>query len=339
MWGRPPACGGLSGRLALLAALLLLALPATAAIFPDTLGDYTRGPATTLTAPDQPLYQEYGLRATERADYTSPTGDKFTAEAWRLQDSTGAYALFQAQRPANATDSDAADLAAKVPDGTLLAHGNYVFHFIGRTPDKPELDRLYYQLPQLEQSALPTLAGYLPAQDLIPNSRRYILGPVSLERYEPRIPPSVAAFSLGAEAQLGRYRSGDSELALLIFNYPTPSFARERQEEFLKLPGVLAKRTGPLVAVTVQPADPDAAERILARIDYQANITWSEPPEKKDEAVGWGRLIISGFALAALIGVASLLAGLGLGGIRSLVRKLGWSSGPDTVTVLRIRDK
>ena len=38
----------------------------------------------------------------------------------------------------------------------------------------------------------------LPADGLIPNSERYILGPVSLDRFEPRIPPSVAAFHLGS---------------------------------------------------------------------------------------------------------------------------------------------
>ena len=323
----------------LLLATLLLATAAHAAIFPDTLGNFTRGAPSTLTAPDRALYEEYGLQATERTEYTSEAGAKFTAEAWRLRDSTGAFALFQARRPAGATPSDAAELAAKLDDGVLLAHGNYLFHFTGRTPEKAELDALFYQLPQLEQSSLPTLTGFLPTQDLVPNSHRYILGPVSLDRFEARIPPSVAAFSLGAEAQLARYRAGNSELTLLIFNYPTPGMARERQDEFLKLPGTLAKRTGPLVAVTVQPPDADFAERVLGRVEYAANITWSEQVEPRNEAAGWGRLILTGFLFAGVLAAASLLAGLGLGALRALVRKLGWSSGPDTLTVLRIRDK
>lgn len=323
----------------LVAQICGLCAVAQAAIFPDTLGDFTRGPATTLTAPDPALYEEYGLQATERVEYSSPAGVKFTAEAWRLRDSTGAFALFQAQRPPDAAPSDVAPLAARLPGGTLLAHGNYVFRFLGRTPEQTELNALFYQLPQLEQSALPSLSGFLPAQDLVKNSERYIVGPVSLERFEPRIPPSVAAFSLGAEAQAGRYRSGNAELAVLIFNYPTPGLARQRQEEFLKLPGTLAKRTGPLVAVAVQPADVDFAERVLARIQYQANITWSGEAPPQNEAAGWGRLIVTGFLLAGLIGAASLLAGLALGSIRALIRKLGWSSGPETITVLRIHDK
>ena len=65
--------------------------------------------------------------------------------------------------------------------------------------------------------------------DLIANSPRYILGPVSLERYFPGVPPSIAAFSIGAEAQLGRYSTPKGEMAVAIFNYPNPSIARERQ--------------------------------------------------------------------------------------------------------------
>ena len=94
---------------------------------------------------------------------------------------------------------------------------------------------------------------------LIPNSERYILGPVSLARFEPRIAPSLAAFHLGTEAQLGRYRTPKGDLTLAIFSYPTPNIARERQEEFPKVPGTIAKRSGPLVGVVVQP--PDAGRR------------------------------------------------------------------------------
>ena len=93
----------------------------------------------------------------------------------------------------------------------------------------------------------------LAAEGLIPNSERYILGPVSLQRFVPPIAPSVAAFHFGAEAQSGQYQTPKGKLTLAIFDYPTPNMARERYDEFAKIPGAVAKRAGSLVAVTVQP--------------------------------------------------------------------------------------
>ena len=52
--------------------------------------------------------------------------------------------------------------------------------------------------------------------------------------------------------------------------------ARERYQEFQKIPGAMAKRAGPLVAVTIQPPDPDAAERMLSQVNYETNLTWNE---------------------------------------------------------------
>ena len=50
-------------------------------------------------------------------------------------------------------------------------------------------------------------SGLLPSDNLVPNSERYILGPVALQAFDPGIPPSVAAFHLSAEAQLGVFQS------------------------------------------------------------------------------------------------------------------------------------
>src|SRR6185436_2561934 len=147
----------------------------------------------------------------------------------------------------------------------------------------------------------------------------------------------LAAFSLGAEAQIGRYKTPGGEVTLAIFNYPTPGIARDRQAEFLKQSGVLAKRDGPLVAVIVQAGDPDAAERILAQVQYRAAISWSQVQPKK--GTDMGNLIVTAFVLAGLIVGASLLAGLWLGSFKVILAKLGWQQKHEAYTVLRIRDK
>jgi hypothetical protein len=315
----------------------MLTAAAHAGVLPEQIGEFTCAQPSAPAPSDRALYAEFGFQASEQVT-CSAAGQRFTVEAWRTQDSTGALALFQARRPAGATSSDLGKLAAQTaPGALLLATGNYVLQFTGHIPSAEELTALTLKLPQMEHSALPALADFLPSEELIPNSQRYILGPVSLDRFEPRIAPSLAAFSLGAEAQGGRYRTASGDLALAIFNYPTPGIARERQAEFLKQSGVLAKRDGPLVAVIVRAPDQDAAERVLARVQYKAGISWNQVQPKK--GTDMGNLIVTGFILAGVIVGASLLAGLWLGSFKAILGKFGWRQKYEAFTVLRIRDK
>lgn len=291
-------------------------------IFPDQVRAYKKSAPKTVSLPDLPLYQEYGFEANEQAEYTSPE-NRFLATAWRFKDSTGAMAFFEARLPSGATPSKQSKLAVSTSDGTIFAYGNYVFQFTGGLPGAEELNLIYFQVPKLEQSPLPVLMNMLPPADLIPNSQRYVLGPVSLERFEPRVSPSVAGFHLGTEAQLGKYQTSQGPMTLAIFNYPTPGIARERYEQFQKIPGAVAKRTGPLVALIIQPPDADAAERVLAQVRYEANLTWSERLPG-DPAKETATILLSIFALAGIVIGICLIAGIGFGAFRVMGRKLGW---------------
>ena len=304
-----------------LAILPLLAGAAQAAIFPDHLGTYQRSAPKTIGVPDKELYDEYGLEATESADYSSPDKKPISATAWKLHDSTGALALFDSRRPPGATPSDFAQLAVHTSDGTIFVFGNYVFQFTGGMFDQPTLNELYTQLARVENAPLPALSTFLPQDGLIPNSERYILGPVSLQRVEPAIPPSVAGFRMGAEAQFGQYQTPKGPLKLIIFDYPTPSMAREQAAEFQKIPGAVVKRTGPLVIATVNPPDRDAAERILSKINYQANVTLNEPTPQS-QAKGLARMILNIFVLAGIVLGMCVVGGLGFAGYRIMSRKM-----------------
>jgi uncharacterized protein DUF6599 len=315
------------------AALLSLAGMARGAIFPDQIGDFKKGPPATIAVPDRPLYEEYGLDATEQAEYISPE-KRFTATTWRFRDSTGALALFEARRPPAATPTNLSSLSVRTSDGFIFAYGNYVFQFTGTGfPTPAELDQLYSRLPKIEQSPLPALIGFLPSDDLVPNSERYVLGPVSLERFEPRIAPSVAGFHLGSEAQLGKYKTKKGLLTLAIFNYPTPVLARERASEFQKIPAAVVKRTGSLVAVTIAPPDPDAAERVLARVNYEANLTSIESPPV-NAVKGMAKLLVDIFLLSGLLVLFSVIVGVGFGWFRIIARKMGRKEEFDAMIVL-----
>ncbi|MGA2270608.1 MAG: DUF6599 family protein [Bryobacteraceae bacterium] len=318
--------------------LLTLLLPALsqAAIWPDAIGAYHRVTASQPVLADRPLWDEYGLRESETAAYENGPA-KFTATAWRLQDSTGALAAYDWQRPAQSQSSKLAALAAETADGLLLVHGNYLLSFTGYKPANPELDTLIESLRNVDTTALPTLPGYLPSQDLVPNSERYITGPASLQKFNPGIPPSVAAFHLGAEAQLGAFHSAKGELTLSIFNYPTPQIAIEQAASLAKLPGAGVKRSGPLVAVILSPPDPDAAERLLSQVRYRAEVTLDERvPTLRDNI---GNLVVNVFILTGILLAFCLVSGLAVGGFRAFLRRLRKGEEPEAMITLHLEQR
>ena len=316
--------------------VFLLPVLSFAGIWPDDFGAYHRTAVQPVEVADRPLWEEYGLRQTEQAQFESGA-KKFTATAYQLQDSTGALAAFDWQRPAAAKPSSVGKLAVETPDSTMLAHGNYLLVFRGYKPAVVELDALLQTLPNLEQSPLPALSAYLPATGLVPNSERYITGPVGLEKFDPGIPPSIAAFHMGAEAQLGRFQTPGGEATLAIFSYPTPHIARERLVDFQRISGAMAKRTGPLVAVILSPVSPDEAERLLAQVRYEPNITWNERvPTARDNI---GNLIINAFELIGILLIFCLVAGIAVGGLRTILRRAGPSGEAEPMITLHLSDR
>jgi len=293
---------------------LLLPMLCSAAILPEAVGPAHRTASARAENSDKAVWDDYGLRDSETATYGSGK-ESFTVSAWRLNDSTGAMAAFNWRRPAKSTPSTVASVAGETPDSLMLVHGNYLLAFDRHKPDTAELTAVTDSLKNVDSTALPPLADDLPVTGLVPNSQRYITGPASLERFYPGVPPSVAAFRYGAEAVTGVYRSQKGEMAVAVFNYPTHPIAREREAEFVQIPGAMVKRSGPLVAVVLKPTDADMAERLLGQIRYRATVTVDEyVPTKKDNI---GNLVVNAFSLIGILLLFALVSGLAVGGWRA----------------------
>jgi hypothetical protein len=316
------------------AIFLMLPLVAAAAILPDQIGPYHRTATTQPALEDRALWGEYGIKAWEAGTYENDK-DRLTAAVWQLADSTGALGAFDWQRAsAQGTASKAAPLAAETKDGLLVVHGNYLLRFDGYNPSKEELEAICGTLKNVDNTALPVLTGYLPAENLAPGSERYVIGPVGLERFAQWIPPSVAAFHFGAEAQIGVFHSPKGDVELAIFNYPTAQIAMQKVGDFAKLRGAMAKRSGPLVAVVVSPADADFAERLLGQVRYQAEVTRDEyVPTRRDNP---GVLILNIFILIGILGLFAIVSGLAFGGMRVLRRKTRKGEDPDAMITLHL---
>ncbi|HEX3878418.1 MAG TPA: DUF6599 family protein [Bryobacteraceae bacterium] len=299
-------------------AVLLLPALAGAAILPDAIGAYHRVSTSEPAITSRDLWDEYGLREYESGVYANGTS-KVTVQAYELQDSTGAMAAFDWVRPKTSKPSNVATYAAETPNSLMLVRGNFVFNFDGYKPTPAEVEALAGVLNHVDGTPFPTLPNYLPQQDLIPNSERYIIGPIGLALLEGSVPPSVAAFRYGSEAIVGSFHGPKGDLNLAVFNYPTPQIAMDRLREFENIPGALAKRSGPMVAVTVKPQDADEAERLLAQVQYRVDITMQEHIATRKDNIG--NLVINAFILTGILLLCCIVGGLGVGGIRLLRRR------------------
>jgi hypothetical protein len=317
--------------------LLLAGAAAKAAVFPEWLGTAKRSDQKAIeAAPNglEALFEEYGFDGGEQAAY-----GPLQAEAYRFRDSTGAMAAWQAMRPADAKPCDLEKMCAAAGDSRWVARANYLFHLTGGTITASLLAPVIAQSPKLESSPLPVISTYLPPEGLIPNSERYITGPVSLEKFSPGLSPSAVAFHLSAEGQYGRYRTkSGNEVAIAIFNYPTPGLARERADQFQKIAGAVVKRSGPLVIFAPNPAAADDAERVLAKVNYQASLTMNERP-KENIAQSTAQMILSILQLAGIIIAFCLLSGLAFAGLQQLSRRLGKQDAGEAMITLHLQGK
>jgi hypothetical protein len=92
-----------------------------------------------------------------------------------------------------------------------------------------------------------------------------------------------------------------------------------------------------MVAVISNPANGDDAQRILANVKYDVDLNRQAvgtPP-----AQGLANLVVTGSLLALVLVGASVLAGIWLGGFRSLLRKFGLAKEKEEITVFRIDAK
>ena len=314
---------------------LASAAMAAGAIFPDNWGTAkTAGAVEALAFGDKALAEELGFEVGEKGVYEGPMG-KFSAQAWRFKDPTAALVYYFASLPQGFGKAPmpllkAEPLALTAPKQLFLAHGNYILRVDGWVPSAQDLKVLYESFPKLDQSSLPVLPGYLPLEGRQAGSERYILGPASLERYEGRIGSGTVAFSMGAEAVAADYGPAGR---LIIFNYPTHEMARQRVDEFRKVAGAVVKRSGPLVAVAMGSTDADSAERLLAKVNYQAALTWNEPTQ--DAIIrGAGNMLLSIVTLAGVIAALAVATGVMFGLLRYARRRYSKTDVDDPMITL-----
>lgn len=281
------------------------------------------------------VLREFGFTDFEAASYTR--GERrLEVRAARFADATGAFGAFTFYQQPPMQEESIGDQALSNGVRVLFYRGNVLVEAkLDRLTamSAAELRRLAAALPQPGPNAAraPTLLSYLPAEALERNSGRYIVGPAGLAAVAAPLPAAVVDFSRNPEVALGTYQTRQGSATLMLIAYPTPQIAAERLRAvagFRPPPAegaagdalvLLAKRSGPLVALVAGEVTPAEAKSLLDQVNYDANVTWDERVFSTRDNIG--NLVIGVFTLIGVLLLFTLVAGISFGGLRILAKR------------------
>jgi hypothetical protein len=275
--------------------------------------------------------KEYGFSDAETATYTRPDGRKLTIKAARFQDATGAYGAYTFYRQPEMKSEEIGTKAASANQRILFFRSNLLVdaNFDRLTGmSAAELRELAAALPAATGSkdSLPGLPQYLPKQNGVENSARYILGTQALAAVKAPLTAEQIDFQYDPEILQQQYSTADGPLTLMLVQYPTPQIAGDRLralDSFAKANAntLRIRRTGPLLVVESGAVDNSEARAILNAVNYEAEVTWNEATStpKRDNI---GNLIVGVFGLIGILLLISLIFGLFFGGFRIVMKRL-----------------
>lgn len=289
--------------------------------------------STVLAADDEALWREYGLQST-----SSSKQGKLQITTYQMKDLTGALAVWEWLRSPQGRPCDMSAFCTQDGNRTIVSDYNYVLVFEGAKPTKAEIGAGLNALPNKRETSLPAILTFLPRQGLVPDSARYVLGPVSLASFAPELSSSKPGFDEGAEAQVAEYRVGKSEkpVRLALFYYPAPEMARSHTAAFKQIAGTRVRRSSVLVAVVYGNPTDQEADTLLSRVQYEAKITWNDAPPPSPIKPLF-QLLWNIIYLSLILSAICLLAGLMYAGMRIYRRRYGSLEADEAMTTLRLR--
>ena len=308
-------------------AFFLAAAPAllSADLLPEALEPFIRESLETFAPADPEVYEELGLEEAEQGVYRTPDGQTATVTAFQFIDDTGAFSAFRWEQSANGNYSGYGERSWTDGDETLIHFANYLVRFKGVMPPDEPVETMLAFFPRVKPTPDPPVLTLRPSEGMIAGTEKHILGPVGLEKLAPEISPSTAGFHFGAEAHFAEYETDAGPARMLLFSYPTPQMARVQADEFYKVEKLVAKRSGPIIAVVVDPSSPDAAQRLLSKIRYNAEVTttYTDEPEKP---LTISEIVLDTFILVGILVGLCVLGGIFVAGGRYLAGRVAPSS-------------
>jgi hypothetical protein len=309
----------------------------------DFSGWHAAAPQKFTPSPaDSKILDEYGLQSAESSVYQR--GDqKLRAKAYRFTDATGAYGSFTYWRTPSMAAEKFCDEGA--------SDGNHVMFYCSNVLVDVALDKVTAMTPsELRDLAatIPRVTGNLAELPKLPlhlsltaqKNAKYVAGPAALDALNETVKSSLVDFSLSPEVVVAKQATLDGLATITLVQYPTPKIAQaqvQKMNDWAKtqapdwqksqqasssdaMPTRFAtRRSGPIAAVVTGQITENDARKILSDINYDAEVTWSEPtPTQKDNI---GNLVYNIMLLAFIISGFMLVLGIAFGGFRIFMKK------------------
>ena len=302
----------------------------------------TSADAAIADPANAPVLREYGFRDMQAATYVREDGRKLAIKAARFEDTSGAFGAYTFYYQPEMNREQIGDQGASFNERILFYRGDVlvdaVFDRI-TAMSAAELRELAGLLPKPMGNAanLPPVLAYLPRQNYIANTEKYIEGPLAFSQASAPLDARLVDFSKGTEVVLGKYKVAGGEATLMVISYPTPQIAADHMKQLdvnhagtkqqsgvtaiVDVGPFFAKRTGPLLAIVSGPITQSEAHSLLGPVSYDADVTWNQNTffDKKNNI---GNLIVNVILLCGILVGLMLAAGMAFGGVRIAIRNL-----------------
>jgi hypothetical protein len=289
------------------------------------------------------VLQEYRFSDLVSGTYIRDDGRTLKIRAARFADASGAFGAYTFYLQPSMTKEQIGDQGASVGDRVLFYRGHVLVdaQFSKETAmSGAELRELAGTLPKPGGNTgnLPSFIQFFPVRDYVPNTQKYVMGPVALRAIAPPVSADLVDFGESAEASLARYSTPSGEATLMLISYPTPQVAAEHLKRIdaahqlgtQSTAGIseisgsgtfFDKRTGPIVAVASGGISDSDAKALLGRVNYEANVTWNTPSESSEVRQLYS-LFLNIVVLCGILAGLAIVAGVAFGGVRILVKRL-----------------
>jgi len=320
------------------------------AILPQAFAGWQmQGAAQTSTDPvaadptNAAALREYRFSDVASATYTQDDGRTLKVRAARFADASGAFGAYLFYLQPNMNREQIGDQGVSMGDRVLFYRGHVLVDakFSGQTATTAgELRELAGALPHPGGNSgnLPTFINFLPQRDYIPNTQKYVMGPVALATLDSAVTQDQVDFEKDeSELTLAHYQLPSGEATLILISYPNPEIAAEHlrrinaahQIQQSNEAGVSTingsgaffdKRTGPIVAIATGGMSESDAKSLLGMVNWRATVTWNSPTSNA-QVRDLYMLILNIVVLCAILAGLAIIAGVAFGGFRILMKR------------------
>jgi hypothetical protein len=287
------------------------------------------------------LLKEYGFTDFASATYVRE-GRKLAIKAARFNDVSGAFGAYTFYYQPEMQREAIRDQGASFNERVLFYRGNVLIDAVFdrvTAMSTAELRALSEVLPLPSGSAgnAPPVLAYMPRQDYIKNTQKYVVGPLGFAQISSPLPANLVDFSQGTEVVLGRYKVSGGEAILMVISYPTPQIAADHMRKIdeahtaaqqhpgdpsiVQIGPFYDKRSGPLLAITSGPISQSDARSLLGAVNYDADVTWNQNTffNKRNNLAN---LLVNIILLCGILIGLALVAGVAFGGLRIAIGRL-----------------